>query len=822
MRPLLIPFLILINTSLIFSPPPCRAQWGPNGLNLCSAPDRPDYSKIAADGQGGAVIVWADFRHGTPDVTLASIYAQRVDSLGNELWTPGGVRISPSAYDQLYPEIIVDASGNAWIVFEENIPANWWEILLQKLDSDGDPAWGSVLQITDIPDQQTLPMICSDGAGGAIVAWNSGTTSQDIYCQRVNSGGSTLWTPGGIHFVEVAETQILEGLVSNGAGGFIAVWRDFRYTFHWDIFAQQIDASGNEVWEHNGVPICIYTGDQRYSKTVADGSGGAIIVWEDERDGNIDIYAQGITGAGARRWSIGSGGVGISTTFYDDEDPQVASDGEGGAIISWRVRSTESASIHARKLASSGDLLWGMSGVQPNLVDECIGPWMTGDGSGGVFILWLENRYGSASLQYGQRVDVDGFPMWGFGGVKVAGDYAYHYVDSVVRDSNGGIILCWSGDGILGSEDLYAQRLDGNGDWGYPRPYIRSVADLPYDQGGYVTVAWSASQHDAGGELAEYTVWRGTDGPTALVMLETCADFLDSPGDIILKRAEKAAPTSGEPGFSFESRRQLIKMDLAGSEQYWELIDSHPAYGQPAYARTVPTTVDSMAGTNGIHYFQIIAHSTEPGVFWTSNPDSGYSVDNIAPAVPTGFTVHYNTGGGNSLFWDQCPDEDFQYFCVYRSSDPGFDPNPADLVHTTTTPSWSDPDFDRWNVYYKITARDYAGNESAPASAGTVTAVTEPLIPQVYALYPNVPNPFNPVTMIRYDVPAGGGMVTLRIYDVSGRLVKTLADGSEGEGPKTVTWDGRNDRGQGMSSGVYFLRMTALGFEMTRKMILLQ
>ena len=167
MRPLTIPFLIFIIASFILYPSTCRAQWEPDGLNLCSAPDRPDYSKVAADGQGGAVIVWVDFRHGTPDATLASIYAQRVDSLGNELWTPGGVRISPSQYDQLYPEIIMDTSGNAWIVFEENIPANWWEIMLQKLDSDGDPAWGSVLQLTDAPDQQYFPMICSDDAGGA-------------------------------------------------------------------------------------------------------------------------------------------------------------------------------------------------------------------------------------------------------------------------------------------------------------------------------------------------------------------------------------------------------------------------------------------------------------------------------------------------------------------------------------------------------------------------------------------------------------------------------------------------------------------------------
>ncbi len=69
------------------------------------------------------------------------------------------------------------------------------------------------------------------------------------------------------------------------------------------------------------------------------------------------------------------------------------------------------------------------------------------------------------------------------------------------------------------------------------------------------------------------------------------------------------------------------------------------------------------------------------------------------------------------------------------------------------------------------------GNESDPASPEPATGVGEPVIPQAFALYQNVPNPFNPETTIRYDVPAGGGKVTLRVFDVSGRLVRTLVDG---------------------------------------------
>ncbi len=95
-------------------------------------------------------------------------------------------------------------------------------------------------------------------------------------------------------------------------------------------------------------------------------------------------------------------------------------------------------------------------------------------------------------------------------------------------------------------------------------------------------------------------------------------------------------------------------------------------------------------------------------------------------------------------------------------------------------------------------------------------------VPKAYSLGQNVPNPFNPSTTVYYDVPSGGGNVSLRVYDVSGRLVRTLVDGHETEGSKSVTWDGTGDRGQSAASGIYFYRMSAPGFTETKKMVLLR
>ncbi len=102
------------------------------------------------------------------------------------------------------------------------------------------------------------------------------------------------------------------------------------------------------------------------------------------------------------------------------------------------------------------------------------------------------------------------------------------------------------------------------------------------------------------------------------------------------------------------------------------------------------------------------------------------------------------------------------------------------------------------------------------------TGVPDEMRTEDYRLRQNAPNPFNPETTIRYDVPAGGGHVTIEIYDVAGRLVRTLVDEPKAEGEKSVEWDGRDGSGNQMATGVYFYRMAAPGVEASRKMLLLK
>ena len=104
------------------------------------------------------------------------------------------------------------------------------------------------------------------------------------------------------------------------------------------------------------------------------------------------------------------------------------------------------------------------------------------------------------------------------------------------------------------------------------------------------------------------------------------------------------------------------------------------------------------------------------------------------------------------------------------------------------------------------------------------TSVTEAggrILPADYLLSQNQPNPFNPVTSVRFALPRGSE-VRLTVFDVTGRVVRTLVDEELPAGYHETSWDGRSDSGQRVASGVYFYRLETAEFSATRKMTLLK
>jgi hypothetical protein len=298
------------------------------------------------------------------------------------------------------------------------------------------------------------------------------------------------------------------------------------------------------------------------------------------------------------------------------------------------------------------------------------------------------------------------------------------------------------------------------------------------------------------------TIWRALDDAAVAALMSRAAEF---------------EPTSASP---------VIRIDASETATYyWELIDSHPAYRRDGYSKVIPTLFDSTSTSFEHHYLQVIAHTNDPYVFWESQIDSGYSVDNLAPAPPQGLAGEQIVSPeGLTLSWLSNTEPDLGSYGIYRGLSADFTPAPGNLIASLSDTTVFDDEW-RWNsgYYYKVSALDVHGNESPHAllEPADVTGVGGSKTPSVTYLSQNFPNPFNPSTTISFGLKVAGN-VSLRVYDVSGKLVRVMVEGERSARHYEEVWDGRDESGVPVASGMYFYELKGGNYSHTRKMVLLR
>ena len=781
-----------------------QTQWIEDGIELCTESYTQHGSCAVNDGADGAIIAWLDYRNGSN----YGIYAQRLDRYGNELWTAGGLGIVTIPVSQSSMRMIPDGEGGAILAWQDNRNGNT-DVFAIRIGPDGSPLWtaGGVSVCTALGSQFDI-LIVSDGAGGAIFAWEDYRVSDyDIYAQAIDAGGSTKWTANGVVISSANSHQLDPRLATDNNGGAVITWFDSRAgSSNNDIYAQRINSSGAVQWTVNGLAVCTESENQLYPLIARTGWGDFVIVWEDDRNigSGTDIYAQAFSPTGTELWS--SGGIPISP-YTEDQEHLAITGAEGEfVIIAWEDRGT----LRISKFGTSSFSEWveyGMVVCSRWLSNGK--PLLVYDDQGGAIVVWFDARNGSADI-FAQHVDSDGKTIWAETGIPLTTALQAQYDHAICPDGEGGVCVSWT-DYRDSEYDIYAQRMERNGYWGYPAPDIVSALDVPSDQGGYVNLTWERSRIDAWPDLAieRYSVWRAIDEPAALAAV--------SSGTPILTAAEAldAVPVSDV------IRREM----LDGEPFYWELLSYQDAYSLETYSETVPTLFDSVESNEGRHYFQMIAHAEDRTIYWISEPDSGYSVDNLAPAAPLGLAGEQAySPEGLQLTWDPNSESDLAGYNIYRGTSSGFIPDPGNFVTSTPDTIVLDGDW-AWETgyWYKVAAVDIHGNESVYAVLGPdmVTGDDPMPAPDATFLAQNWPNPFNPNTTIAFGLKESGH-VSLRIYDAAGRLVTTLVDESRAAGPYDTVWNGTDDMGNNAASGVYFYMLKAGTFEETRKMVLLR
>jgi hypothetical protein len=332
---------------------------------------------------------------------------------------------------------------------------------------------------------------------------------------------------------------------------------------------------------------------------------------------------------------------------------------------------------------------------------------------------------------------------------------------------------------------------------------IVSVRDVPKDQGHQVQVLWNKfpAEKFSYNPAVKYGVWR-LDPNLKLNPMGKAS----SVRNVLLK---------GTPGASY----------VVGN-YVWTFVADVPAGTQDSlYACIVPTLYDSTVAA-GMKYstFYVAGYAANSAAVYSSAPDSGYSVDNLRPITPQGL-IASRVSNGAKLVWNAPTDPDIDYYVVYRSMTPNFDPlgvTPiADKVKGT---EYVDQSVSTGNTYfYAIQAVDLSGLKSDYSAQTSVqTGVVEQGgIPTEFALGQNYPNPFNPSTDIRFALP-NEEQVRITIYSVSGIELKTLVNARMSAGNYSVRWDGTNSTGEHVSSGVYLYRIQAGSFTAVKKMVMLK
>lgn len=265
------------------------------------------FSCICSDNSGGAFVAWYD--------ETGVIIAGHVlgDGTIDAHWPSGGLIVSDAAHSAEAPGIVSDGQSGCFVTWQQYDAAGFEHPMVQHLLENGSPALGwnqSGLLLSTSPtepgafrtydgysygNRYTYPSVVADGASGLIMAWTDlGTGAGSVHAQRVLGDGTLApgWPAGGLAIAASSAGQGLPSLAADGTGGAFFAWQ-CAADGDSDVFAQHIDSSGRIAsgWPTFGYPVGTGPGVQRHPVITADGGGGAIVAWENQRGGPLNIYA---------------------------------------------------------------------------------------------------------------------------------------------------------------------------------------------------------------------------------------------------------------------------------------------------------------------------------------------------------------------------------------------------------------------------------------------------------------------------------------------------------------------------------------------------
>lgn len=801
-------------------------RWTNDGLRICGATNTQQDPVVVSDGTGGVFIVWRDFRMGG----MARLYAQRVNAAGVTAWAANGIPVSnvDGAWE---PAIIPDGAGGAIFTwYDYRTVANNFDIYAQRIGPNGERSWGETgTPVCVASGAQYVPQLVSDGAGGALLSWWDDRTGlgSDIYAAHLTAAGTSAagWPANGRAVCTAVWEQFAPQLVADGAGGAFITWYDQRDTV--EIFAQRLSGSGVPAWAADGIRLGNVPG--AWPVGTSDGNGGALIAWYGTPGGGtgLDVLAQNVTGSGA----FAGGGSAVPRTVSgaanDQYKPAIVSDGSGGALVAWHDSRNDVGDIYLARISASlpnlnatatpdGFTAPVVPRDQPNAstTNAPLPPALPGNGLA-TWLNWgVQQAGGTVPGDWSGRLLLDGVPV----GNVLLNQRAHGVVEptsstvgSFVRTVNAGPVVIRGGrhtltsqadpDGQVAESDESDNSWSGQWIWA-PTSLARKVgqvSEAPPEPGnwphpnsdGYQFarnpgVAWvvSLAPHEAADDYNLYLYDDYSGSQSGFSNLRSSSTLGAGAVDFVVGHAQgtpgtlyPAAVRAGTAGGG--GKLTLDPCDSEGRRSaaetaYWHnqqlrhrLADVYEGYFEAG--ETIYLTLILTASSPGLGINVAVFPATPGGIYSRSEA--------LATATPI--------GGETWILHFTAPQTGWYPIVVHRQS--------ARWVQLPLS-------------YSFLWGSQLTGVDETPGGDPTLR------------LGSIAPNPMSRATEIRFALPRPTN-VTLRLFDVNGRMIRTMVDGALPAGERALSWDGRDDAGESVAAGIYFARFDADGWRDTRRII---
>jgi hypothetical protein len=563
-------FLIMLLVVPVIS----QAQWASDSVTntpVCTAAGLQDYPRICPDGQNGAFVVWEDLRAGT-----YRVYAQHLNAAGVATWTANGI------------------------------------------------------QVCTTTTSQQMPVVASDGHGGAYVVWqdarNQSVRGIDLFAQHITSSGSRAFADTGAPVCTANGDQTNANIISDGFGNAFVTWEDNRaaLSLRPDLYINRISSAGVNWLDGNSMSS--QNGRQQHAQLAADGTGGCFAVWESTEGNPSGIYAQHIDSSGTFRWTSGAGGLNIyqgPSSVQNSSHPSLCVDGST-LLVAWEVTNATQSNgqdIYAQRITSNGNkVYYNALAVTGDWFGDQTYPQIYSDDStiSGVYpyhgmIVIFKNDYSFTEPALSTvRLLADGvtrFPDYNNGFFEVAhqGVGSFATLPVATGDTHTGAFAVWVD--ARNDSSIYAQRVDrvdrrylfppgySSGSWGEalsarPSSVAREVAICPRTNG----------------LIAVWTDYRSGNADIYAQLL-----FMDGSLPIELSNFQVTSPREGE-------------VDLA-----WQTASEHSCAGFEVQRRAIGDGFDNTysvigsyandaqlrgAGTSSLaHYYAFRDYGVEPDVY---------------------------------------------------------------------------------------------------------------------------------------------------------------------------------------------------------------